>query len=65
MHGTFPLRRYEEGQGLDIASFWTSLGFAVLPLVLATFIACIKYGHAVNFEDIIGILSRAAIDAPL
>jgi hypothetical protein len=42
MHGTFPPRRYEEGQGLDIASFWTSLAFAVLPLVLAAFIACIE-----------------------
>jgi hypothetical protein len=65
VHGTFPPRRYEEGQGLDIASFWTSLAFAVLPLVLAAFIACIEHGRAVKFEDVVGILSQAVDAAPL
>jgi hypothetical protein len=66
MHGTFPSRG-TAGRSfqLDTASIGVALGFAAMPLIIATIAAILRFGSAVTASDILDILVAATLAAPL
>jgi hypothetical protein len=66
MHGTFP-RHKSEGRSstLEVSSLLVGLAFAIIPLIMATLAALLRFGSAVTVADIVGILVTATSSAPL
>lgn len=67
MHGTFPLPR-PYGRSTDRPEFSTILPgllFAVMPLIIATLVAILRVGGAIQLSDILDVFSAAAQAAPL
>jgi hypothetical protein len=62
MHGTFPPRSPQHRPRPDLGSFWTSLAFAAMPMIVAAVVAAIRFGSAVTVGDIIEILVAATKD---
>jgi hypothetical protein len=62
MHGTFPSRSPQHPPRPDLGSFWTSLAFAAMPVIIAAVVATLRFGSAVTVGDIVEILVAATKD---